>query len=122
MEPSARTDTGAKLSPVEHDQPDALLDAVSEALKRFPEVEWASYCVVALDGEAPRPMIGVRVDAGFRTRVANIAAAIAGVADAHGHDIDTLLLDEPGLMRDARQDGVPFHPWRRRKTGSFNAI
>lgn len=118
----AHGDADAAVVAVDHEPSDAFLDAVSEALKRFPEVEWATYCMVSMLGAPAKPMVGIRVDASFRNRVTNISAAIAGVADAHKLDVPTLLLDKPNLMREARQDGIPFHPWRRRKTGSFGPV
>ena len=52
----------------------AVLDAIAQALRSFPEVEWAS----ELADENDAPVIAVRVDPSFQTRVAEIEAAVRG--------------------------------------------
>jgi len=96
-------------------EPDAaLLDALSEVLRRFPEVEWASYLLAARGPSEPRPTIGLRVDTSYRARVQDILAALRSRADEHGASVDVLLLDDPALVREARARAIVFFPWRRR--------
>jgi hypothetical protein len=90
--------------------PDALLHAVSQALRSFPEVEWA--CVLP-DDESELPVMGVRVDPSFLSRVAEITDAILGSAEKHGQPVQVLLLNNPDLVKSARKQGKAFFPWKR---------
>jgi hypothetical protein len=55
----------------------------------------------------------VRVDSTFRTRVAQIIAGVRQAGVAQGATLDVLLLDDKDLMRVARNEGLPFFPWKR---------
>ncbi len=89
---------------------DAVLDRVSEALRGYPEVEWA--CEVG-DGSA-MPVIGIRVDPGFAQRAPEIKSAVAEAAAKHGAKLTVMLLGDPQQMREARAAGNAFFPWRKR--------
>ncbi len=93
---------------------DALLDALSDVLRGFPEVEWASYFMASRGPTDARPTIGLRVDTSYRARVQDIVAALRGKADEQGASVDVLLLDDPALVREARARAIVFFPWRRR--------
>lgn len=111
---TASTDHGVTLTPVQNDPDETLLDHITNVLKAYPEVEWASYCLASEGGAAFEPAIGVRVDPVYRQRVDRIAqAVIAGGAEC-GHVISLLLLDDPSLLREARNEGLLFYPWKRR--------
>jgi hypothetical protein len=91
------------------DLSDELLQAVSTALRGFPEVEWA--CV--MHDASDIPILGVRVDPSFMSRVAQITDAVIGLAHQHGGELQVLLLSTPELVRGARKDGKAFYPWKR---------
>lgn len=90
---------------------DATFDAVSEVLRRYPEVEWASIVGTAAQNS---PLIGLRIDTAYRARVDEIVGHIKASAEATGVAVGTVLLDNAEVMRRARQEGVVFYPWRKR--------
>ncbi len=85
------------------------LQAISNALRAFPEVEWA--CTLAEPGEGPA--VGVRVDPSFLNRVADITDAICDASEKHGQQLQMLLLNTPELVKNARKQGRAFYPWKR---------
>lgn len=89
--------------------PDALLHGMSQALRAFPEVEWA--CVMSDDSDLP--VVGVRVDPSFLNRVAQITDAIVSSADKQGQQVQVLLLNTFDLVKNARKNGKAFYPWKR---------
>jgi hypothetical protein len=89
---------------------DALLDAISDLLRKYPEVEWA--CELE-DGTAV-PVIGVRIDPSFQTRAGEVRGGIMAVAQKRGVELSVLLLNDAQLVKDARANGSAFFPWRKR--------
>jgi hypothetical protein len=104
---------GVTIAPLQSDASDALLRTLANALRTFPEVEWALLASVARGPAPPVPTVAVRVDASFRMRVNDIVAAVRAAAAGAGAGLDVLLLDDAQLMRLARAAGQPFYPWRR---------
>jgi hypothetical protein len=98
------------LRPLQVGLSDVLQQSIAEALRSFPEVEWA--CEVS-DG-TETPVVGVRVSPSFLTRVADIEMAILKAAAARRVSLRVLLLNEPAQMREARTNGNTFFPWRKR--------
>jgi len=92
---------------------DALLDAFTELLREYPEVEWA--CVVQAErGQGrPNPSVALRVEPAFRKHLPEISAKIWDVGGEHGRPFEVVVLDSPEQMRQARTVGVPFYPWRK---------
>jgi hypothetical protein len=97
------------LGPLETPLGDALLDAIAEGLRKYPEVEWA--CEVS-DG-TDVAVIGVRVAPGFTTNVPQIKQLIARAGEGHGARLSVLLLADPQQMKEARSQGSVFFPWRK---------
>lgn len=96
-----------------HEPSDDLLDGLSEVLRGYPEVEWACIGLVAR-GPAPAvPAVGLRLGASFRQRVNEIITAIRRTAEERGASLDVLLLDDPQVVRTARQLALVFYPWRK---------
>lgn len=104
---------GVTIAPLQSGASDALLRSLANALRTFPEVEWALLAAVARGPAAPVPTVAVRVDASFRMRVNDIVNAVRTAAASAGAGLDVLLLDDAQLMRLARAAGQPFYPWRR---------
>ena len=98
------------LRPPEHVLADAVIEAISDALRRFPEVEWA--CEIS-DGSAEY-VVGVRVDPSFLTRVKEIKATVLAAATSRKSSVSVLMLTDAQQMKDARTHGSAFFPWRRR--------
>jgi len=90
-----------------------LLDALCDVLRSYPEVEWACIAAVSRGPAGATPTVGLRVDATFRTRVNEIIGAVRAAATKAGAGLDVLLLDDPVLVRVARNDSLLFYPWRR---------
>ena len=88
----------------------AVLDAIADALRKYPEVEWA--CEVS-DG-SDTPMIGLRIDPSFQTRAVEIRAAVMAAAQTRKTRLSVLMLDNPQVMKEARTSGSAFFPWRKR--------
>jgi hypothetical protein len=86
---------------------DEVLDAMSNALRNYPEAEWAA---LLLSPQGAGQAVGVRVDPSFRTRVEEMIAHLDRAAQGAG--LQVLLLDDPALMRAARSQGLVFYPWR----------
>lgn len=101
------------IGPLQSEAGDSLLNALADALREFPEVEWALLASVARGPAAAVPAVAVRVDPSFRTRVGEIVAAVRAAASGAGAGLDVLLLDDAKLMKQARAAGQPFYPWRR---------
>ena len=106
--------SSVSVQPMTDPPPDALLDALSEVLREFPEVEWASFFVASRGPTDARPTVGLRVDTSYRQRINDIIRGLRGAADEQGATVDVMLLDDPKLVRDARAQAIVFFPWRRR--------
>lgn len=103
---ASSTASTAPAAPLE----DAVLDAVADALRKFPEVEWACQITDA----SGAPSIAMRIEPSFMTRVDEIKAAVAKAGQAHGQQIGCTMLTDPQRMRDARAQGQVFFPWKKR--------
>lgn len=93
---------------------DDLVDALTQVLREYCEVEWA--CLV---GEVERPRDGalgvaLRIDPAFRKHLAEISRDLRQAAGARGARLDVLVLDTVEQMKRARAIGLPFYPWRKR--------
>ncbi len=91
---------------------DDLLDAMSEQLRQFPEVEWASMVAGARGPETYR-MVALRISPEFLSRVGEIAGMLQAQAVQHGAALQVALLAQPEQLRKAREVGTVFFPWRR---------
>jgi hypothetical protein len=104
--------TSVRLVPLQEQPSDEMLDALSAILREYPEIEWASFCAAARGPAEPRPTVGLRVDTSFRERLNEIISRLRSTGDEHGAALDVLLLDDPDVMRAARE-AIVFYPWRR---------
>jgi hypothetical protein len=89
---------------------EAVLSAIAEELRKFPEAEWACQ----LDGVI-KPVIGVRVDPSYLQRTKDIEASIVGAAKKAGAAIQPLIVSTPAATKDARARGRMFFPWKKKK-------
>ena len=116
FDPSAATfggGTSVTLAALAQAPSDELYEALTNVLRGYPEVEWASLCAAARGPSAPVPTVGLRVDTSYRQRLNEIRDALRRTADEQGAALDVLLLDDAELMRSARAFGV-FYPWRKK--------
>lgn len=115
LRPDATFGSGSSVSiqPLGAEPTDELLNALSEVLRGYPEVEWACLGLVSRGPASAVPTVGLRVDTSFRQRVNEIIQNVRQAADARGASLDVLLLDDPQVMRTARQVALVFYPWRR---------
>ena len=93
--------------------PEETLEALSELFRGYPEVEWACIGSVARGPSASVPAVGLRIDPAFRQRTGEIVTSVRRIADERGASLDVILLDDPQVMRTARQVALVFYPWRR---------
>jgi hypothetical protein len=111
---SAGEDDGLEpgaLRPLQVPLSDALLTALDAELRKYPEIEWA--CQVSDGSETP--VVAVRVDPSFMTRVDEITDTVVGCAQQRANPVAVLMLTDPETMRDARAQGEVFFPWRKKK-------
>jgi hypothetical protein len=105
----------ADLGPPPQAPSDALIDAFHEVLREYPEVEWAAYCSARNGTGRADPAVGLRIDAGFRRRIDDLATALRRAnEEVEGSGVEVLLLDKTELVRTARSEGLVFYPWRPR--------
>ena len=95
------------------DPPDALLEELSALLRGYPEVEWALFLLATPDTAPPGPVLGLRVDRAYRSRLDELVAALAGIQH-EGMPVRATLLDGPAELRAVRPKGLHFYPFRRR--------
>lgn len=93
---------------------DALLAALTEVLRDYPEVEWATYSLAARGAGSAKPAVGLRIIDNFRANVDAIVTLTQVTGRDHGTPLQVLLLDDAELVRAARQLGEVFYPWRRK--------
>ncbi len=95
-----------------------LMETFRVVLRRYPEVEWASYCKVARPGGDPSPAIGLRVMDTYRDNVTAIIKELSDVGRGRNLEIDVLLIDGHELLRKARERAFVFFPWKPKPFGS----
>jgi hypothetical protein len=92
---------------------DALIDALAQVLREYPEVEWA--CLVGEEehGREGAAHVALRIDRAFRKNLAEISVKLRNISIAMGTSCDVLVLDTPEQVKRARSIGLPFYPWRK---------
>lgn len=88
------------------------LDQIADAIRRFPEVEWASATTAEKDG-ATQPMIALRVDPAHRMRLADLNRSVRLASEDAGATMGVVVVDDPIQVKSARQVGVVFFPWKK---------
>lgn len=101
------------LVPLSQIPSDDALEAISDVLRSYPEVEWASFCWATWGGLQPTPVIGIRMVDSFRNRIQEIVGVVRAAGYRAGIPLHVLMLDDPQLTRVARSTGLVFYPWRR---------
>ena len=104
---------GVEITSLATQPSDELLDALEAVLRGYPEVEWACLASVARHPTPAVPAVGLRVDASFRSRIAEITAGLKTAGSTAGATLDVLLLDQRLHSHRARAVGKPFFPWRK---------
>jgi hypothetical protein len=93
---------------------DTLLATLTEVLRDYPEVEWATYSLAARGAASAKPAVGLRIIDNFRSNVDAIVTLTQVTGREHGANLQVILLDDGELVRAARQLGEVFYPWRRK--------
>lgn len=103
--------TTATMAALETAPPPELVDALTQVLREYCEVDWA--CLV---GEADQHGVAValRIEPSFRSNLPQISAKLREAGHAQGASCDVLVLDTMEQMKRARALGQPFYPWRKR--------
>lgn len=89
---------------------EAVLGALADALRKFPEVEWA--CELA-DGD--ETTISIRVDPSYLARTEDIEDAVRMMARRSGVEVNPVIVSTPDATKDARTRGRMFFPWKKKK-------
>lgn len=92
---------------------DDLLDELSDVLRGYPEVEWACLVSSSRADSHERASVALRIEPVFRKNLAEITRRLREASSHHGHSYDVLVLDTADQMKQARNIGVPFYPWRK---------
>jgi len=108
---------GIKLVELRYAPDDTLLQTLAEVLRRYFEVEWASYCEVARPAGDPSPAVGLRVTDNYRDNVTAIIKDLCEASRTHDVEIDVLLIDGHDMLRKARERGFVFYPWKPKPFG-----
>jgi hypothetical protein len=91
------------------------LDQIADAIRRFPEVEWASAVTAIKDG-VPHPVIVLRVDTAHRKRLADLNRSVRLASEDAGATMGVVVVDDPTQIKSARSVGVVFFPWKKART------
>ena len=100
-----------------HAPHEELLEALGIVLRRYPEIEWASYCQVARPAGDPSPAVGLRITDTYRDNVTAIIKELCEAGRTHEVEIDVLLIDGHDLLRKAREHAFVFFPWKPKPFG-----
>lgn len=92
---------------------DDTLDSIADALRRFPEVEWASAVVGDKDASS-QVVIVLRVEPAYRARLPEVNRFVRLAAEDAGQTVGVAVVDDPKQMRAARDLGVVFFPWKKK--------
>jgi hypothetical protein len=90
---------------------DAVLSAMADELRKYPEVEWA--CELSDGSELM--VIGVRVDPSYTARASEIETKVGRAGRGKGGRLQMLLLLEAAVTKNARAKGRMFFPWKKKK-------
>ncbi|MCZ6805665.1 MAG: hypothetical protein O7F08_01825, partial [Deltaproteobacteria bacterium] len=107
-----------ELVPLLRPPDEELLDILGAVLRRYPEVEWASYCQLARPAGSPSPAVGLRVTDTYRDNVTAIIKELCEASRTRDVEIDVLLIDGHDLLRKARERAFVFFPWKPKPFGS----
>lgn len=94
--------------------PDEMLEELTGVLRNYPEVEWACLVTAARADHGPKPSAALRIEPAFRKNLVEITDKIRELSQQHGKLYDVLMLDTPEQMKQARNIGLPFYPWRKK--------
>jgi hypothetical protein len=103
----------ATMQALETTPSEELLDELAEILREYPEVEWACLVTGARADHVQSQSIALRIEPAFHKNLAEIAQKLREVGALRHATYDVLVLDTPEQMKQARQIGFPFYPWRK---------
>lgn len=95
--------------------PDALIEALTQLLREYPEIEWACFVGGEESGGDASTAVALRIDRAFRKHLLEISLRLRETCAAQGATCKVLVLDTPEQMKRARHIGLPFYPWRKRQ-------
>jgi hypothetical protein len=104
----------ATMQALETPPSEELLDELEEVLREFPEVEWACLVTGARADHKQSESVALRIEPAFRKNLDEIAQRLREVGSHRHATYDVLVLDTPEQMKQARQIGTPFYPWRKK--------
>jgi glutathione S-transferase len=93
---------------------EASLPEVGErVLREYPEVEWACLVTGSRADHKQSESVALRIEPAFRKNLDEIAQKLREIGASRHATYDVLMLDTPEQMKQARQIGFPFYPWRK---------
>ncbi len=107
---------GIELAPLSSAPDEELLTDLAQALRSFPEIDWASICLMS-DAGHTGPAIGLRIADNYRENVDAIVEAVVRASQPYEADLDVLLIDGHDLLRKARESAFVFFPWAPKAFG-----
>jgi hypothetical protein len=90
---------------------DAVLGAMADELRKYPEVEWA--CELSDGSELM--VVGVRIEPSYTARASEIETKVGRAGRGKGGRIQVVPLIEPAITKNARAKGRMFFPWKKKR-------
>jgi hypothetical protein len=103
----------ATMQALEVSPSDELLDELADVLREYPEVEWACLVTGSRADHKQSESVALRIEPAFRKNLDEIAQKLREIGASRHATYDVLMLDTPEQMKQARQIGFPFYPWRK---------
>ncbi|MEZ4286685.1 MAG: hypothetical protein R3A47_00755 [Polyangiales bacterium] len=93
-----------------------MLRALSKIAGSYPEVEWAVYCTVDRDNGSKVPTVGLQLLDDFQDNIPEIIGVLCDKGREFSVDLQVWLVDDPELLREAREKAIVFYPWTLKQT------
>jgi hypothetical protein len=104
----------AKMQALEAPASDELLNELADVLREYPEVEWACLVMSTRADHMQSDSVALRIEPAFRKNLDEITQKLREIGKSRHATYDVLMLDTPEQMKQARQIGMPFYPWRKK--------
>lgn len=92
---------------------DDFLDDLDAVLREYPEVEWASLCLLERADTDLSPATMLKVSEEFMDRVDEIKAKLITKSADYSVAMEVMLISEKEHLQAARNVGKVFFPWKR---------
>ena len=76
-------------------------------------MEWAAHCQLKDPSDTLHNTIALRLAGNYKQNLIGIAAEIRSAGSKEAIALTVLVVDEAQQMRQARENGIMFYPWRK---------